>query len=145
LSTVGASGTASSRQNGRSASTIDWTAYSCSARFFSDASSSVASSALAMPSCGHVVPASTRALTWLPCRLTSSSGVAPTSPSTANAQHVGYLAASPRSRNLGSTGRCASATRSWASTTLASRPDRSRSTAPATELRHDVTGSCPVA
>ena len=89
--TPGVSGTSSSAHSGRSAAASDSTASACSRRSFSDDSSrraSVGRSAGA-PASDQAVPASTRDETVAPLRRTSSSGVAPTSPSTANDQHDG--------------------------------------------------------
>ena len=96
-----------------------------------------------VPSCGQVVPASTRESTSVP-RRRSSSGVAPTSWSTANVQQDGYRAASPCNKNRGSSGSSETASRSCASTTFAGTdPLRMRDTARATASRHAVTGSSP--
>ena len=94
--TPGVSGTSSSAHSGRSAAASDSTASACSRRSFSDDSSRRASSARSAgapdsdrTASDQAVPASTRDETVAPLRRTSSSGVAPTSPSTANDQHDG--------------------------------------------------------
>ncbi len=72
---------------GASTDATDRTAYSCSSRSFALARSSCSTWS---PECsGHAVPASTRDLTSSPVRRTSISGLAPTSPSTANVAQVG--------------------------------------------------------
>ena len=68
------------------------------------------------------VPARTRAESCRPVRRSSSSGVAPSRPSTANVQQSGKRAASRRSSRRGSSGTSAETRRSRARTTLASSP-----------------------
>jgi hypothetical protein len=71
------------------------TAYLCSARFFADAYSCLASAPRSpLPEFGHTVPASTRDVTVSPSSCSNSSGVAPTRPSTAKTQQRGFAAAS---------------------------------------------------
>ncbi|MNW59864.1 hypothetical protein D3C74_378150 [compost metagenome] len=91
-STNGASGTFIDEQNGASASATDATAYSCSSRSLDErarcaARSSESSSASAPPE-RRMVPASTREVTSPFSLRTSSSGVAPTMPSTEKVQHA---------------------------------------------------------
>ena len=81
-------GTSREVQSGSSAAARESTARVCSCRSFVDVMSRPATPWSAA-SVAHIVPASTRDSTTSPVRRTSSSGVAPTSPSTANDQHVG--------------------------------------------------------
>ncbi|CPU66210.1 Uncharacterised protein [Mycobacteroides abscessus] len=89
-STNGESGTFMDEQKGASACATDRTAYSCSSRSFDDRASCAArrsaSSSDRPPR--RIVPASTRDVTRPFSLRTSSSGVAPTSPSTENVQHA---------------------------------------------------------
>ncbi|OLT13410.1 hypothetical protein BJF78_03625 [Pseudonocardia sp. CNS-139] len=85
-STDGLSGTSRSRQNGRRVSASESTASACSWRSLAEPRSCPDRSS---PRPGQIVPASTRDETVPASRRTSSSGVAPTSPSTAYDQQVG--------------------------------------------------------
>ena len=92
--TKGDSGTFVDEQNGSSASATERTAYSCSSRSLDDRARDAASakSFSSLPVLG-IVPASTREVTMPRESLKRSSGVAPTSASTANVHVDGYSAA----------------------------------------------------
>ncbi len=88
-STNGASGTFIEEQCGARASATERTAYSCSSRSFDERASDAASARSCSSSpVRRIVPASTREVTSPFSRRTSSSGVAPTSPSTAKTHVV---------------------------------------------------------
>ncbi|CAB5058474.1 unannotated protein [freshwater metagenome] len=93
--TNGDSGTFVEEQNGSRASATERTAYSCSSRSFDERARDAASakSFSSSPVFG-IVPASTRDVTMPRERRSKSSGVAPTSPSTANVHVDGYSKAS---------------------------------------------------
>ena len=106
----------------------------CSTRFLSDASSSAALrwSASGSPVRG-VVPAIGWARTMSPTRETSSSGLAPTKPSTAKHNAAGWRRRRRSRRDAASSGTSVSICSSRASTTLVSSPARMRCVAAATE------------
>jgi sulfate permease, SulP family len=102
-STCGRAGTSRSVQCAASALATECTAYSCS----SGPCPRRAARGRGRRRCGasprrRTVPASTRLVTRSPVRRTSSSGVAPSRPSTLNVQQDGYAAASRSSRWRGS-------------------------------------------
>ena len=134
------SGALSVVQNGSSARTSESTASACSARSLAEPSSAAASRSSSAPAPRGAVPARTRADSCRPVRRSSSSGVAPSRPSTANVQQSGKRAASRRSSRRGSSGTSAETSRSRARTTLASSPASIRPTAVATAA-HQVAGS----
>ena len=92
--TKGDSGTFVDEQNGSRASATERTAYSCSSKSLDERARDAASakSFSSFPVLG-IVPARTRDVTIPRESLKRSSGVAPTSPSTAKVQVDGYSAA----------------------------------------------------
>ena len=95
-STNGASGTFIDEQCGASASATERTAYSCSSRSLLERASDAASArSWSSSPVRRMVPASTREVTRPFSRRTSSSGVAPTSPSTANIQQSAVALGEP--------------------------------------------------
>ena len=135
--TNGDSGTFVDEQNGSSASATERTAYSCSSRSLDDRARDAASakSFSSLPVFG-IVPASTREVTMPRESLKRSSGVAPTSPSTANVQVDGYSAASFLRIGAVSMLVVDVATRSRARTTLSTFEEPTRLIASATRSFH---------
>ena len=87
--TNGASGTFIDEQCGARASATERTAYSCSSRSLLERASDAGEREVVLVvAVRRMVPASTREVTRPFSRRTSISGVAPTSPSTANTQVV---------------------------------------------------------
>ena len=129
-STNGSSGTLMDAQCSARADPTERTAYSCSSRSLEERARAPARARSAASSpVMRMVPASTREVTRPWSTRARSSGVAPTMPSTWNAQHMGYSAARRESSVRGSTGRSARASTARASTTLSRRPPRMPSTA----------------
>ena len=92
-------GTFVDEQNGSSACATDCTAYSCSSRSFDECARIAARARSASSSpVRRMVPASTREVTSPFSERTSSSGVAPTRPSTLNVQHDWYCVREPLER-----------------------------------------------
>ena len=117
--TKGDSGTFVDEQKGSSASATDRTAYSCSSRSLEDRAREAASAkSFASSPVFGIVPAKTREVTIPRERRSKSSGVAPTSPSTANVHVDGYSDASFFKIGRASISVFVVATRSRASTTL---------------------------
>ena len=127
-----------SRSTARSARTSESTASACSARSFAEpmqlrGQPLVVGARAARARCRPArAPTAAGRL-----RRSSSSGVAPSRPSTANVQQSGKRSASRRSSRRGSSGTSAETSRSRARTTLASSPAPIRPTAVATAAHHD--------
>ena len=143
--TKGASGTFIDEQCGASASATERTAYSCSSRSFDERASDAASARSCSSSpVRRIVPASTREVTRPFSRRTRSSGVAPTSPSTAKTQVVSYCSARRCSSQRTSRSEDADTSRSRARTTLSREPAVIRETASATAPAHCAGRQRPV-
>ena len=131
-------------QNGSSALATDRTAYSCSSKSFDERAREAASAkSFSSSPVFEIVPANTRDVTMPRDRRTSSSGVAPTKPSTANVQVVGYSAARVLSIGRGSIVESDVAIRSRASTTFSTAVVLTRATASATRFIHSAEDRLP--
>ena len=143
--TNGVSGTFIDVQCGARASATERTAYSCSSRSLLDRASEAASArSRASSPVRRIVPASTREVTNPRRRRTSSSGVAPTRPATANVHAAACRSASRANGQRMSTGSSAVASRSRARTTFSRSPAAIRRTASATEPAHSAPDTGPV-
>lgn len=117
--TNGDSGTFVDEQNGARPSATDLTAYSCSSKSFDDFARDAANakSLSSLPDL-RIVPANTLEVTNDLLNLTSSSGVAPTSPLTRNNHVDGYSISSRCSKLRASISLVEVAVKSRASTTF---------------------------
>ncbi|CAB4541992.1 unannotated protein [freshwater metagenome] len=135
--TKGDSGTFVEEQNGSRASATERTAYSCSSKSFEERASEAASArSFSSSPVLEIVPASTRDVTMPRDRRSNSSGVAPTSPSTANVHVDGYSSASFLRIVRGSISVADVAIKSRANTTLSTSDFPIRFIASATRSFH---------